>query len=133
MRRLYYKIIISSIYVAKNNGFMSSIWRFSSSFYFAFATSIYMLFIFLVFNIYLLNSSLEFLQLNFIKGKYNFVLNMIFYFFIPIMSINYLLIFKEDKYKLLINEYKNNYDKRYFAWYFMISLLLMFICLFLKK
>jgi hypothetical protein len=125
--------MISSIYTAQNNGFMSSIWKFTSSFYFAFATCIYLLFIFLVVNNYVLNNYLDFLILKITKGNYNFILNMIIYFFFPIMSINYFLIFKESKYKYLIKEYKKNYNKKSFAWYFMIAFIFMFATLFLKK
>lgn len=125
--------MISSIYTAQNNGFMSPIWKFTSSFYFAFATCIYLLFIFLVVNNYVLNNYLDFLILKITKGNYDFILNMIVYFFFPIMSINYLLIFKESKYKYLIKEYKRNYNKKSFAWYFMIAFIFMFVTLFLKK
>jgi hypothetical protein len=49
------------------------------------------------------------------------------------MSINYFLIFKESKYKYLIKEYKKNYNKISFAWYFMLAFIFMFATLFLKK
>jgi hypothetical protein len=31
--KLYYKIMVSSIYTAQNNGFMSDVWKFTSNFY----------------------------------------------------------------------------------------------------
>ncbi|RAR74108.1 hypothetical protein [Flavobacterium aciduliphilum] len=134
MKKIYYKIMISSIYAAKNNGIMSDIWKYASSFYFAFATSIYLLFMYSVVNNYLLNHQLDFFKLKIIlNGKYNFILNMVIYFVVPIMSVNYLLIFKENRYKELIKEYNNSYNKKLFAWYFMISIVFMYATLFLKK
>lgn len=133
MKNIYYKIMVSSIYTAQNNGFMSDIWRFTSSFYFAFATSMYIIFFYLIFNNYLLNNYLDFLNLKIINGKYNFIINLVIYFFIPIMSVNYLKFFKDSRYKYLIKEYKNNYNKKLFAWYFMIAFVFMFATLFIKK
>ena len=131
---MYKKTMVSSIYTAQNNGFMSDIWKFTSNFYFAFATSIYLLFIYLLLNIYLLNNSLDFFIINFTKiGKYNFILNMAFYFIVPIMSINYILIFRKNQYKYLVKEYKSSYNKKIFVSYFIISFVIMFATLFLKK
>lgn len=124
--------MISSIYTAQNNGFMSDIWKFTSSFYFAFATSIYLMFIYLILNNYLINNYLDLLNLKIVSSKYNFIINMVIYFFLPIMTVNYLLIFKGSKYKYLIKEYKNNYNKKFFAWYFMIAFVFMIATLFIK-
>lgn len=134
MKKMYYKIMISSIYTAQNNGFMSDIWKFASSLYFAFATSIYMLFIYLILNNYLLENRLDFFLIKFtIIGKYNFILNMMIYFIVPIMILNHLLIFKNNQYKYLIKEYKKNYNKKIFLYYFIIAILFIYIILFTKK
>jgi hypothetical protein len=133
MKKLYYKIMVSSIYTAQNNGIMSDIWKFTSSFYFAFALSGYLTFIYLLINNIVTNHSLNFLLLNLINKKHDFFLNMIIYFYLPIMIINYFVFFKDDKYKKLIKDYKFSYSKKWFAWYFMIALVFMFATLFLKK
>lgn len=132
MKKIYYKIMISSIYTAQNNGFMSDIWKFTSSIYFAFSTTNFFMFIYLYANNYWLNNNLDFLNLKLIQGRYNFILNMVIYFIVPIMAINYFFIFKKNKYKMLIKEYKSVYNKKLFAWYFTISFVVMFITLFLK-
>jgi len=67
------------------------------------------------------------------KGLYNFLLNMFFYFIIPIMLINYYIFFKNDNYKLVIKNYKKEYNKKFFAIYFALGFLLMFGSLFLKN
>ena len=131
--KLYYKIMVSSIYTAQNNGSMSSIWKFASNFYFAFASANYIMFFYLIFNNHICEGSLDFLILKIISIKnYNFIINMFLYFIIPIMSINYLLIYQESKYKQLIKEYTNNYNKKLFALYFIMAIVFMFLILFLK-
>ena len=125
--------MVSSIYTAQNNGIMSDIWKFTSNFYFAFATTNFSMFTYLFLNNYILNHKLNFLNLIIIDGEYDFILNMTIYFFIPIMSINYFTFFKGDKYKKLIKKYQSSYNKKYFAWYFMVGFGFMFATLFLKK
>lgn len=132
--KLYYKVMISSIYTAQNNGPISDIWKFTSSFYFAFATSIYIIFIFLIFNNFVISKKLDFLILNIINiNAYNFILNIIVYIILPIMALNYWLLLKGNKYKKLITQYKGYYNKKTFIIYFGIAFLTMFSCLFLKR
>lgn len=131
--KLYYKIMVSSIYTAQNNGPMSDIWKFASSFYFAFATSMYVMFIYPILNSFIIKTKLSFLVLNIINHKgYNFILNVFVYIILPIMLINYYIFLKDNKYKTLIKEYKNYYNKKAFAIYFGLAFLSMFLSLFLK-
>jgi len=130
--RLYYKIMVSSIYTARNNGFMSDIWKFASSIYFAFASSIYGTFFYLFLNKKIIPHRLDFLYLNIIGiGKYNFILTMILYFILPIMLSNYYFIFYKKRYIGLIKNNKKSYSKRLFAYYFIASIVLIFVVLFL--
>ena len=79
------------------------------------------------------NNNLDFLYLKILPiSKYNFILNMVIYFIIPIMTLNYFLIFKDNKYKILIKEYSKSYNKKIFAWYFLLGFAFMFAILFLK-
>jgi hypothetical protein len=132
--KLYYKIMVSSIYSAQNNGFMSDIWKFTSNFYFAFASSIYLLFIYLFINNYWLNGLLDSLMLNLTSNtKYNFILNMFLYFIIPLMSINHYCFFLNDKYKGIIKNYKKSYNKKLFGFYFIFALIFILVIFFTKK
>ncbi len=134
MKKLYYKIMISSIYTAQHNGFMSDIWKFASGFYFAFATSIYLLFFYLFLNNYMLNDKLDFFVLHILsEKKYNFILNIFIYFIAPIMVLHYSIFLADNKYKALIKEYKAQYNKRTFGWYFALAIVILFANLFLKK
>lgn len=125
--------MISSIYTAQHNGIMSDIWKFTSGFYFAFATAIYLLFIYLLINNYLFKGILDFLifQITSVK-QYDFILNIAAYFIAPLMLLYYYQFLVNDKYKNLIKQYKQEYNKKIFAWYFMASVFVMFACLFLK-
>lgn len=133
MKKLYYKIMVSAIYTAKNSSVYYDIWKFTSSLCFAFATAIYSMFLYLLLNNYFFPNSLNFLKINIINGKYNFILNMLIYFIIPIIIINYILLFKDEKYKVLIKKYNKNYNKKLFVWYLMIAIIFMYITLFLKR
>jgi hypothetical protein len=133
MRKMFYKIMISSIYTAQNNGFMSDIWKFTSGFYFSFATSIYLLFVFFILNNFVIIDKLDFLILDFTsKRGYNFIFNMTLFFIVPCMVLCYISILRKNNYKKLIKQYKSNYNKKIFAWYFSIAIACMFVILFLK-
>lgn len=125
--------MVSSIYTAQHNGILSDIWKFTSGFYFAFATSIYILFIFLLFNNHILFGKLDFLILNIHSvKKYNFVLNISVYLVIPFMLLHYYVYLKANRYKLIVKKYKYYYNKKIFGWYFMLAILLMFTIIILK-
>ena len=47
---MYYKILVSSIYTAQHNGFMSDVWRFLSNFYVSLALSCNILMIYILIN-----------------------------------------------------------------------------------
>lgn len=130
---MYLKILKSSIYTARNNGPMSNIWKFTSNFYFATATSVYLLLIFLILNNHLLPSTFDFLILKIFSTKsYNFLLNLAVYFILPLMVLNYYLVYRNEKYKSMQKEYKAYNNKKSFFIYFMSALAVMFLIIFLK-
>ncbi len=134
MLKLYYRIMVSSIYTAQNNGTMSSIWKFASNFYFAFSSSIYILYIYLLLDNFLLNDKLELLIIRFTYfNGYNFLLNMLAYLIIPIMLINYHCFFYKNKYEKIIIKNNKYYSKIYFVIYFLMSFACMFLILFTAK
>jgi len=106
---------------------MSDIWKFASNFYVAVATSIYFLLCCIFLNYYFFDGLLEDLLLSFNNNdKYNFILNMFFYFIIPIMTVNYIAVYKNEKYKFLIKKYEKFYNKKIFAIFFLMSVLFIF-------
>ena len=59
-------------------------------------------------------------------NKYNIIINVFLYLIIPIMVINYFLLFKDNRYKILIKEYSKSYSKKFFAWYFLLGFAFLF-------
>jgi hypothetical protein len=109
---------------------MSDIWKFASNFYFAFATSIYLLLLYLIINHHLLPNSLDFLFLKITYiSKYDFILNMLIYFILPIMGLNYYIFYRTEKYKTDIKTYESYYNKKSFFIYFISAILTIFLIL----
>lgn len=130
---LYFKIMVSSIFTAKNNGFMSDIWKFTSNFYVATAISANFLTIYVLVNNHIFPRTLDFMSLEILNNKgFNFLMNLAIYTVIPVMAINYYLIYKDKKYNLLIKEFNQSYNKKTFAIYFLISFFLPLFLVFLK-
>lgn len=130
---LYYKIMVSSIYTSKNNGFMSDIWKFTSNFYVAIAISANILTIYVLINNHLFPRSLDFILIEILNNNaYNFLMNMAIYNVIPIMLINYYFVFRDKKYNMLIKEFNQSYNKKTFAIYFLISFFSPLFLVFLK-
>jgi magnesium-transporting ATPase (P-type) len=127
--RLYRKIIVSSIYTAQNNGFMSDVWKFTSNFYVSAALASNILLFCVLLHLYVIRELFNFLPL---ENK-NFVLYVYIFLIILLMIFNYTKFYLNDKYKSLIKENKTNYNKKTFTIYFLISFLLSFSFLFLKK
>jgi len=131
--KMYFKILISSIYTAKNNGPISDIWKFASNFYFATATSVYLLLLFLVINNHLLPNTFNFLLLKMPNGEsYNSLLNIAVYFILPIMLLNYYLVYRNERYKTLMENYRDYNNKKTFFIYFMGAFLVILLILFFK-
>lgn len=122
MIRIYEQILVSSIFTAQNNGIFSDVWKFNSNFTIATSVSANVLFIFLIVNNYFFPNSLDFLIIKYTGiGKYDFLLNMLFYVISPVMIYNHFKYYKNNKYKKLISENMNYYSKLLFAIYFIIS------------
>lgn len=125
MKNFYYKLLVSSIYTAQNNGIMSSVWKFLSNYYIAFGISCNLLMVFILINNHFFPNILDVFVIPFLfQRKFNFLINFILYFIIPIMVINHVLIYKDNKYKKIILRYKESYNKKLFAYYFIPSFLI---------
>lgn len=131
MKAIYYKLLLSSIYVAKQNGFMSDIWRFMSNFSFSFVTSGNIFLLFLLVNKYGFHGSLDFFMVTIAGvGKYDFFISICLWLLFPIMIINYFLIYYKDRFKFIMNRYPGANKKSLFAIYFLCSLGSIFLYLF---
>ena len=131
---MYYKIMVSSIYTAQNNGLMSDVWKILSNFYASMAMSGNMVLLFILFNNILFPKSLGFLDVNWTSiHKYNFAISLCLYTWIPFMILNYFLVYRNNKFKKLIKDYKIFYTKKVFAIYWCVSILLPIIYIFIPK
>lgn len=130
---IYYKIMVSSIYTAQNNGIMSDIWKLLSNFYISAAMSCNVFLLYILINNVFFPNSLAFLDVKWITiHKYNVLINMNIYALIPFMIMNFFFVFRNNKYKLLIKDYKRFYTKKVFVFYFSISILLPVFYVFLN-
>jgi hypothetical protein len=132
--KLYYKIWVDLIYLAKNNPLRKEDWKCMVQIYMAMAMAIKLAFIVSIIQRNVLH--FYFYDLNIFNNQ---VINNLFSFFIlfflPPVIINYLLIFKNNKYQILVEKYKS-YNGKLFAAYFFISFfipLIIFIIAFLLK
>lgn len=125
--------MVSSIYTAQHNGFMSDVWKFNSSLSFTFSTSVYVVFLFLVANRILMPDALNFLYLEIMPGRFNLLFNLLLYVAAPINVANYFLFFRNKRYKQLIKVYATSYNKRLFVWFFVFSYVCLFASLFIKR
>ncbi len=117
--------MVSAIYTTKNNGLISDVWRFLSNFYVACAVCGNCLLLFLLINNNLFPRSLDFLNFTYLEvGKYNFLLNLLLLVIVPVMMLNYLLVYRNGRYEELIKQYPSAYNKILFGLYFSISFLM---------
>ena len=115
----------SAIYTIQNSGPMSDSWKTMSNFMMSVAMSANVIALFLLFNNVWFPHSLEFIYIRWVAiDKYNFILNVALYTWLPFMLINYLLIYKNKKYETIIEKYHKFYNKKLFAIYFLSSILL---------
>lgn len=112
---------------------MSDIWKFTSNFYVATALTANFLILYVLLNNHFFPRSLDFLSLEILNDKgLNFLLNLILYGIMPIMIINYYLVYKDKQYNILIKQFNESYNKKTFGLYFLISFFLPISLIFLK-
>lgn len=117
---LYYKIAISTIYFTQNSHH-KSIWKFMAILLLTINTfyTLTSIWLFLYFEV--CKGFTDFLIINFKIGHYNNLLNIFLYLFLPILIMNYQLIFKNKKYKTIIERYPENYNQKLFYTHFIVS------------
>lgn len=130
MKTLFNKIIISSIYTAKHNGFMSDIWRFASVFYFSVASVFFMVFFYSRFNHYIYELNLDIILDFGFGNSYNFITTLFLFFLCPIYLFVHFKFIHRNKYKLM-KEYTTICNKSAFAWYFMLAFVAVIAILFI--
>jgi hypothetical protein len=118
--KLYYKIWVDLIVLAKKNPLRKEDWKWMVQLYMGMGMAINFITFMAIFQRNIIEY--DFYWLNFLENSYiNVLLNFFILFFLPAIIINYLFIFKNNKYEFLINKFKahNGY---LFAGYFGVSL-----------
>ncbi len=121
---MYFKIFVSSIYTAQNNGVMGDVWKILSNFYVATAIACNVLMLYIFINNHLAPDSLNVFIIKYTTiGEYDFILNILLTLIIPLMLFNYFMIYRGNRYKKLIIKYPQAYNKKPFVIYFLVSFL----------
>lgn len=118
MKKLYYKVCVSAIYTFKTNIFFNDICEFMGNFFMSLSMANNLLFVFVILNNHLFVNKLDLFLLEWVNvSKFDFLINYTIYFVIPCMIFNYVWVFKGRKYKQLVKENMEAYNKKRFAIY----------------
>ena len=124
---LYFKIWVDVIVKIRKNPLRKEDWKLMVQIYMAMALNLMFLFAILQKNI--LHFSFYDIEINLFSSKIlNDLISGFILFFLPPLLINYLLVFKNEKYLMLIEKYKSQ-NINYFFGYFFSSLFLPLIVL----
>jgi hypothetical protein len=124
--RLYYKIAVSTIYTMQN-GTKKDIWKSMSIFILTVNLMYNLLTIWLILDSYFFKGFMDFLAVDFHFGKYNGLIYILLYCFLPIFMFNYISIFKKEKYRYLIEKFPNSFNKKLFLIHLIVSWALLYV------
>lgn len=133
IKHLYYKIFVSCMDTVKHSSYLYDIWQIMSLFGVSTAMLLNTFFIWLC-----LPNKLWFsdrMVIEFIPGyRFNGALSFLLYVYVPIIIMNYFLIFYKKKYVQILNNYPEAKNKKISGIYFGISWfgLLIFFIIFMQ-
>jgi ABC-type multidrug transport system permease subunit len=126
--KLYYKIAVSTIYFTQNSHH-KDIWKFMSILLLTINIVYNFLTIWLLFYFELFKGFTDFLAFDFKLGYYNGLFSFFIYLFLPILILNYILVFKKNKHLDLIERYSSSYNNKLFNIHFFLSWSIVFFVL----
>ena len=133
---LYFKIWVDAIVKIRKNPLRKEDWKWMVQIYMAIVMALNLMFLFAILQRNILHFTFYDLEINMFSSEIlNNLISGFMLFFLPPLLINYLFIFKNEKYLVLIEKYKFENGK-YFLTYFFTSLfvpLLILITAFLLK
>jgi hypothetical protein len=133
---LYFKIWVDAIVKIRKNPLRNEDWKWMVQIYMAIVMALNLMFLLAILQRNILHIAFYDLEINIFSSEIlNNLISGFILFFLPPLLINYLFIFKNDKYLVLIEKYKFENGK-YFLTYFFISLfvpLLILIITFILK
>jgi hypothetical protein len=126
---IYYKIWVDAIVRIRMKSENDFTWKILSMIYITFAMAMNLAFVSFILQEYIFKKWFYNITIQIFpetKSRINgFLEFFILYVAIPLI-MNYLLIFRHNRYEMLLEKFKNH-NGRLFAWYFVSSLLLPFI------
>ena len=128
-KNLYFKIWVDVIIKIRKNPLRKEDWKLMVQIYMAITMALNLMFLFAILQRNILHFSFYDIEINLFSSKIlNDLISGFILFFLPPLLINYLLVFKNEKYLMLIEKYKSQ-NINYFFGYFFTSLFLPLIVL----
>jgi hypothetical protein len=116
---LYYKIWIDAIVKIKRNSIRREDWKWLVQVYMAIAMTLNLMFLFAILQRNIVHNTFYDLDINLFSSRIlNNLISVFILFFFPPLIINYLLIFKNNKYISLIEKYKREKGNPFFLYFF---------------
>ena len=101
---------------------MSDVWRFTSNFYVSVATSSNLIMAYIIINKYVIGNFFNVNPVDFTGiSKYDFMITLLLFAVVPLMCLNYFLIYTERSIVRLVKKYDSAFNKQYFFVYFTMS------------
>lgn len=127
--KLYYTIWVDCILRAKSQPQNKNNWKFFTMIFMGMAMAINFITFMTILQRNILQKSFYNLEVNiFSETKLNALVSFFILFLLPPLILNYLLIFRNNRYKQLIRRYKY-YNGKLFVRYFLGSIILPFVLL----
>ncbi len=128
LKDFYYKLFVNSISLTKKGKLFSDMPVTGAIFIVSVGMCYNILLIWLVINTHFAKGFTDFLYFEIFKdGKYNFLVNLIFYVVLPLVLFNYYLIAYRGKYKKLFEIYPTAIKSKITIVYFFLSAFLLYI------
>jgi hypothetical protein len=125
---LYYRIWVDCIKRAKSQPTSKRDWALGSMFYMSIAMISNFALFMAILQRNVLHSYFYKVRFSFLSGPVNILVTYVFLIIAPCIIMNYLLIFRNKRYEKLLEKYPY-YDGKLFVSYFLISLLLPIVLL----
>lgn len=131
MIKVYYKMMVSSVYTSRKSAVLNDIWKFTCIFYPSIAMASNVILVLLIINNNFDDSILKKLNVEYIsKPEFNFFINLFLHLVLPLVITNYYLVLYKNKYKKLIESYPNSFNKKAITIYLILSILSLLVYLF---
>lgn len=136
IKDIYYKIAVSTIFTIQESP-NKNIWKVVSMIFLSVNFTLNVILLWLVIDEFIFSGFTSFLSITYFSSNFiNLLVAILIYILLPIITLNYFLIFKDKKYESLLEKYSVNKTKKMFAIHFLCSyffgLILMILIIFSK-